>query len=87
MADINRQVEDDEWIPSRIILVDQSKPLVEAWSNSFSRFANVTILHGDYFQMPADAIVSPANSFGIMDGGIDLAIRDKHVVRLCHRAL
>lgn len=76
MADINRQVIDDEWIPSKIILIDQSKLLVEAWSESFSRFSNVTILHGDYFQVPADAIVSPANSFGIMDGGIDLAIRD-----------
>src|SRR5262249_35106644 len=26
---------------------------------------------------PADALVSPANSFGIMDGGLDLAIRDQ----------
>src|SRR5262249_55587908 len=28
-------------------------------------------------QRPADALVSPANSFGIMDGGLDLAIRDQ----------
>lgn len=35
------------------------------------------MLPGDYFQRPADAIVSPANSFGIMDGGLDLAIRDE----------
>jgi O-acetyl-ADP-ribose deacetylase (regulator of RNase III) len=37
----------------------------------------VEVLNGDYFQRPADAIVSPANSFGIMDGGLDLAIRDQ----------
>lgn len=77
MTDTDRQVEDDEWIPSKIILIDQSKRLVEAWQNSFSSFTNVAVLHGDYFQLPADAIVSPANSFGIMDGGIDLAIRDQ----------
>ena len=28
---------------------------------------------GDIFPAPADAIVSPANSFGFLDGGIDLA--------------
>ena len=28
-------------------------------------------------QQSADAIVSPANSFGIMDGGLDLAIRNE----------
>ncbi len=76
MVEIDRQVEDDEWTPSRIILVDQSKALVDAWTTSFSAFTNFTIMQGDYFQLPADAIVSPANSFGIMDGGIDLAIRD-----------
>src|SRR5438874_561559 len=37
----------------------------------------VEAIAGDYFQRPADAIVSPANSFGIMDGGLDLAIRDE----------
>src|SRR5204862_2581392 len=30
---------------------------------------------GDFFAAAADAMVSPANSFGIMDGGLDLAIR------------
>ena len=29
-------------------------------------------LWGDIFELKADAIVSPANSFGYMDGGIDL---------------
>jgi O-acetyl-ADP-ribose deacetylase (regulator of RNase III) len=37
----------------------------------------VEAIVGDYFQRPADALVSPANSFGIMDGGLDLAIRDQ----------
>jgi O-acetyl-ADP-ribose deacetylase (regulator of RNase III) len=30
------------------------------------------VSHGDIFEQKADAIVSPANSFGYMDGGIDL---------------
>lgn len=67
----------EEWIPSRIILVDQSVRLVNAWRTAFSRYDNITIQPGDYFEIEANAIVSPANSFGIMDGGIDLAIRDK----------
>ena len=33
------------------------------------------LISGDYFQHNADAIVSPANSFGIMNGGLDLTIR------------
>lgn len=36
----------------------------------------VTVSHGDILQHTADAIVSPANSFGFMDGGIDRAYRD-----------
>jgi len=69
-------------IPARIILVDRSQALVDHWRNAFAdcdagEGPAVEILAGDYFQRPADAIVSPANSFGIMDGGLDLAIRDE----------
>jgi O-acetyl-ADP-ribose deacetylase (regulator of RNase III) len=34
------------------------------------------VIAGDFFSRDADAMVSPANSFGIMDGGLDLAIRE-----------
>jgi O-acetyl-ADP-ribose deacetylase (regulator of RNase III) len=37
---------------------------------------DVEVIDCDYFARPAAAMVSPANSFGIMDGGLDLAIRD-----------
>ncbi|MGI4875501.1 MAG: macro domain-containing protein [Janthinobacterium lividum] len=37
-----------------------------------------SILHGSIFDYPADALVSPANSFGYMNGGIDFAI-SKHL--------
>jgi O-acetyl-ADP-ribose deacetylase (regulator of RNase III) len=67
---------DDELLPAKIVLIDRSPQLVEEWRRVFGVFQEIEVLAGDYFQRPADAIVSPANSFGIMDGGLDLAIRN-----------
>jgi O-acetyl-ADP-ribose deacetylase (regulator of RNase III) len=64
-------------LPSKIILIDRSSALVDRWKEQFSDCPGVEAVAGDYFHRNADAIVSPANSFGIMDGGIDLAIRDQ----------
>jgi O-acetyl-ADP-ribose deacetylase (regulator of RNase III) len=61
----------------KILLVDQGVPLVRAWNEVFRNVEIVEANAADYFDTPADAMVSPANSFGIMDGGIDLAIRDQ----------
>ncbi|MBL8947143.1 MAG: macro domain-containing protein [Myxococcales bacterium] len=61
--------------PDRTILVDHHAPLCNAWRESFGDYDNVEVLQGDFFSRDADAMVSPANSFGIMDGGLDLAIR------------
>jgi len=44
--------------------------MVEAWRAVFQ--APVRVEQGDILAARADAIVSPANSFGYMDGGIDL---------------
>ena len=54
-------------------LRDVNLAVVTAWSECFADAPDVTVSHGDIFDEPADAIVSPANSFGFMDGGIDLA--------------
>ena len=62
-------------LPSHIMLVDRYQPLVAAWARAFSKIAAVSAEERDFFAQPADAMVSPANSFGIMDGGLDLAIR------------
>ena len=62
-------------LPTEIRLVDKWKPLTDAWSEVFSENASIRVLCGDFFSEDADALVSPANSFGIMDGGLDLAIR------------
>ena len=69
--------DDPNWLPSSIVLIDRARPLVDQWKSQFTDCPGVEVLLGDYFQRPADAIVSPANSFGIMDGGLDLAIRDE----------
>src|SRR5689334_21817016 len=53
-------------------LRDINTPLVEAWSRCFSGIPEVRPSIGDIFGVRADAIISPANSFGFMDGGIDL---------------
>ena len=60
----------------KLYLIDSKPELCEKWRQVFSSYPEVEVLKGDYFQQSADAIVSPANSFGIMDGGLDLAIRD-----------
>jgi len=53
-------------------LRDIDPDVVEAWTRHFSGIEGVRISRGDIFEAAADAIVSPANSFGYMDGGIDL---------------
>lgn len=64
-------------LPSKLFLIDRSQTLVDCWKAQFADCPAVEVIAGDYFQQPADALVSPANSFGIMDGGLDLAIRDQ----------
>lgn len=55
-----------------IKLVGFDYQLFKAWQKQFVNCADVQVLSGDILQYQADAIVSPANSFGFMDGGIDL---------------
>ena len=53
-------------------LRDRNVSLVGAWTKIFADIPEVRPSHGDIFDLTADAIVSPANSFGFMDGGIDM---------------
>jgi O-acetyl-ADP-ribose deacetylase (regulator of RNase III) len=57
----------------KFLLRDNNAAVVQAWLDCFSEAADVSVSVGDIFEEPTDAIVSPANSFGFMDGGIDLA--------------
>lgn len=63
----------------KLTVVDMNKDVVAALSNCFSDIKDVTIIHGDLFKRDLsvyDAIISPGNSFGILDGGIDQALSD-----------
>jgi O-acetyl-ADP-ribose deacetylase (regulator of RNase III) len=60
-------------MPLRYLLRDNNAAVVEAWRQHFAGCQDVEVSHGDIFHEPADAIVSPANSFGFIDGGIDMA--------------
>ena len=55
-----------------VYLRDISPQIVAAWGAAFSGIPDVEVSCGEIFEQKADAIVSPANSFGYMDGGIDL---------------
>lgn len=59
----------------KLILVAPNTQLFAAFQKHFSYLPNIEIVN-DYFEwLPEfDCLVSPANSFGMMDGGMDAAI-------------
>jgi len=57
----------------KLHLVDLNAPLVAAWRREFQQFPEVEICCGDILEVATTAVVSPANSYGFMDGGIDRA--------------
>lgn len=59
-----------------VMLSDINLKMVEAWRQAFAG-VDVTIQHGSAIDAEPEALVSPANSFGFMDGSFDLAI-SKH---------
>jgi O-acetyl-ADP-ribose deacetylase (regulator of RNase III) len=56
----------------KIILSAVEKELFDAWKTFCEDLPNVEIYHGSILDLSVDAVVSPANSYGFMDGGIDL---------------
>lgn len=64
----------------QIYLLDINKEMTDAWHKYFDS-SSVIIAHEDFATFmnkhsDIEAIVSPANSFGLMDGGYDKAITD-----------
>jgi len=57
-----------------IVLADLQQEVLEAWHRVGADKRYITTHHGSIFDLECDALVSPANSFGFMDGGIDMAI-------------
>ena len=54
-----------------IILASREPRLTAAWSKYCSDLDFVAIHEGSILDLVCDAVVSPSNSFGFMDGGID----------------
>ena len=61
----------------KIQLVDRNEDICNEWEEQFEHCPDVTIYYGDFFSVPTDCVVSPANSYGFMDGGLDLLISEK----------
>lgn len=56
----------------KIILAAVENDLLKAWKTFCGELPNVEIHHGSILDLSVDVVVSPANSYGFMDGGIDL---------------
>jgi len=50
------------------LLIYRDETLGNAWRNHFADRPDVEVLQADIYQIECDAVVSPANSFGFMDG-------------------
>lgn len=62
----------------RLSLGDTNPTVATALASAFGGVNDVEVVEGDLLSLSSDAIVSPANSFGDMGGGIDKAIDDFH---------
>jgi hypothetical protein len=59
----------------KLTLVDPHGPVCDAWELAFAQFPDVSVVRGRFETLREfDCMVSAANSFGLMDGGVDLAI-------------
>ncbi len=69
----------------KIQIIDRNKNFIDACKGYFNDDENVSLIHGNPFDHKTDFIVSPANSFGFMDGGFDLHLSDYFGWRLEER--
>lgn len=69
-----------------LILVDPQPLLCDAFERAFAHLPRVKVVN-DYFEMlpEFDCMVSAANSFGLMDGGVDAAIVRFFGIPLMHQ--
>ncbi|OLF10408.1 macro domain-containing protein [Actinophytocola xanthii] len=55
----------------RLVLCAVEEPLAAAWAEAVAERRDVEVHRGSVLEVGAQAVVSPANSFGLMRGGID----------------
>ena len=61
----------------KIQLIDKNLEMCQEWQKEFDGCNDIIIKCGDFFSLKTDCVVSPANSFGFMDGGLDYLILKK----------
>lgn len=69
-----------------ITLFDIRAEMRDAWRIVCGGLPYVTVVNAQPKDLTVDYLVSPANSFGFLDGGIDLAYRNRFGVQLQARA-
>lgn len=66
----------------RLVFVDPALQVVDAWRAAIAEARvdrwHLEVDHGSILDADVDALVSPGDSFGTMDGGVELAIVDHH---------
>ncbi|MEL6443900.1 MAG: macro domain-containing protein [Bacteroidota bacterium] len=62
--------------PMRIVLAAVQPSMARAWRAHCSDLPFAEVHEGSILDLNVDAVVSPANSFGFMDGGIDAVYLD-----------
>ncbi len=60
----------------KLVLCYRDEHLGRAWQEFFAKQADVIVTPENICRVECDAIVSPANSFGFMDGGLDHQISE-----------
>ncbi|MFH0175654.1 macro domain-containing protein [Streptomyces cacaoi] len=66
---------DREQASLRVVLTDINASVVEAWRAAFADTPGIEIRKGSILDEEVDAWVSPTNSRGRMDGGVDAAVK------------
>ncbi|MFK0235310.1 ADP-ribosyltransferase domain-containing protein [Streptomyces vinaceus] len=59
----------------RVVLTDVNEHVVEAWRAAFADTPGIEIRRGSILDEDVDAWVTPTNSRGRMDGGVDAAVK------------
>ena len=67
------------------MLVAVDDDLASAWDRSCRDLAGVEVYRGSILDVKCDAMVSPANSYGFMSGGIDAVYARRFGVRIMSR--
>lgn len=62
-------------LPLKVVLTDLNSAVVEAWRAAFADTPGIEIRSGSILTEEVDAWVSPTNSKGRMDGGVDAVIK------------